>query len=162
MPQLPKKNCMTPLNLPPRRLPLTRRPDGAWEVFDPLRRRKIMLTPEEWVRQHFVTHLVLDLGYPPSLMANEVAVNLNGLSRRCDTVVWNPRDGSPLLVVEYKAPTVEITDKVFAQIARYNMVLRAPYLIVSNGLRHYCCRLNTEATAYELLPTLLEFKNLVN
>lgn len=154
MPRLPKKNCMVPLNLPPRQLRLTPLADGATGVYDPLRRKTVMLTPEEWVRQHFVAHLVADLGYPPSLMANEVGITLNGLQRRCDTVVWNRRDGSPLVIVEYKAPGVEITAKVFDQIARYNMVLLAPYLIVSNGLRHFCCRLDPATHTYTFLPEL--------
>lgn len=106
------------------------------------------------MRQQFVCHLIRDLGYPASLMGAEVSVRLNGTARRCDTVVWRAVDGSPLVIVEYKAPSVPITQRVFDQIARYNMVLHAPYLIVSNGLQHYCCRIDHEAGTYEFLREL--------
>ena len=155
-----KKNCIVPLNLPPGDLRLRVDAEGNTLVFDPLRRKEVILTPEEWVRQHFVAFLTSHLGYPPALMANEVGVNLNGLSRRCDTVVWNRADASPLVIIEYKAPTVEITAAVFDQIARYNMVLCARYLIVSNGLRHFCCRLNPETHTYTFLPELPPYSSL--
>lgn len=154
MSPISKKNCIVALNLPPRELRLSVDGDGRTCVFDPLRRKSVILTPEEWVRQHFTAYLANDLGYPPSLMANEVGVCLNGMQRRCDTVVWNKSDGRPLVIVEYKAPSVEITAQVFDQIARYNMVLQAPYLIVTNGLRHFCCRLDAEAQTYSFLPSL--------
>lgn len=112
---------------------------GGMEIYDASRRRWVALTPEEWVRQNFVNFLTAHRGYPQGLTANEVTLKLNGLSRRCDTVVYD-RNLRPLLVVEYKAPSVEITQKVFDQAARYNIVMGAPYLIVSNGLTHYCCR----------------------
>ena len=130
------------LNLPPCELKM--RPDadsrrGGAEIYDAVRRRWVALTPEEWVRQNFVGYMVNHLGYPQPLVANEPALRLNGLSRRCDTVVYD-RNLHPLVLVEYKAPSVEITQKVFDQIARYNIVMGAPYLVVSNGLTHYCCR----------------------
>ena len=128
--------------------------DGALQVYDPLRRKWLVLTPEEWVRQHFVAHMIHDLGYPPAVMANEVGVRLNGLQRRCDTVVWRGASGTPLVIVEYKAPSVEITQRVFDQIVRYNMVLQAPYLIVSNGLRHFCCRVNCTERTYSFLESI--------
>lgn len=128
-----------PLNLPPAALQLRPGTDGAVEVYDPLRKRWVVLTPEEWVRQHFVAYLQAALGFPAALIANEVGLHLNGCSRRSDTVVYD-RTLRPLCLVEYKAPTVPITQKVFDQIARYNSVLHAKYLIVSNGLSHYCCR----------------------
>ncbi|WP_289737487.1 type I restriction enzyme HsdR N-terminal domain-containing protein [Paramuribaculum intestinale] len=108
------------------------------EVYDPLRRRWVALTPEEWVRQHFVAWLTGALGYPASLMANEVGLRLNGTLRRCDTIIYD-RSLRPLVVVEYKAPSVTISQRAFDQIARYNLVLRARALMVSNGLLHYCC-----------------------
>lgn len=133
-----------PLNLPPVKLEYQMGADGVRRVFDPLRRRFVALTPEEWVRQHFVAYLVNELGYPSSLMANEVAIKVNDTSRRCDTILYYPLDGTqgmrPRMVVEYKAPHIPVTQKVFDQIARYNSTLGAPLLIVSNGLHHYCCR----------------------
>lgn len=152
---------MVPLNLPPRELRLGVDAAGHTCVFDPLRRKSVVLTPEEWVRQHFVAFLIAELGYPPALMANEVGVRLNGLQRRCDTVVWNRTDASPLVILEYKAPSVEITAQVFDQIARYNMVLLAPYLIVTNGLRHFCCRLDADSRTYSFLREIPPYASLI-
>lgn len=121
------------------------------KVFDPLRRKYVALTPEEYVRQHFTAWMTESLGYPGSLMNNEVSLKLNDTSRRCDTVVFRS-DGSPAVIVEYKAPTVAITQSVFDQIARYNMALRSHYLIVSNGLRHFCCEMDYENETYRFLP----------
>jgi predicted type IV restriction endonuclease len=108
------------------------------EVFDPLRKKWFVLTPEEWVRQHFVHYLLSEYGYSAHRMANEVGLRLNNTLRRCDTVVYDDYM-QPLMIVEYKASHIQITQRVFDQIARYNMVLGAKYLIVSNGLNHYCC-----------------------
>lgn len=123
------------------------------KVFDPLRRKYVALSPEEYVRQHFTAWMTESLGYPGSLMNNEVSLKLNDTSRRCDTVVFRS-DGSPAVIVEYKAPTVAITQSVFDQIARYNMALRSRYLIVSNGLRHFCCEMDYENETYRFLPNI--------
>ena len=142
------------LNLPPLDAPLRTGAASArdgMEIYDPLRRRWVALTPEEWVRQHFTAFLATERGFPAALMANEVALRLNGTSRRCDTVVYD-RALRPVCLVEYKAPSVQITQKVFDQIARYNSVLRAAYLIVSNGMCHYCCRF--EGNSYSFLPDI--------
>lgn len=155
-----QNNCIVPLNLPPRRLQLGRDSRGRTTVYDPLRRKSVVLTPEEWVRQHFVAHLVADLGYPPPLLANEVGIRLNGLQRRCDTVVWDAATATPQIIVEYKAPDVEITGAVFDQIVRYNMVLRARLLIVSNGMSHYCCRIDYAANSYSFLPSIPAYGSL--
>lgn len=143
------------LNLPPC-CDLQIRPDSdsrraGMEVFDCLRRRWVALTPEEWVRQNFVRFLIQYKGFPPALMANEVALRLNSTSRRADTMVYT-RTLRPLAVVEYKAPEVPVTQKVFDQIARYNLALDAPFLIVSNGMRHFCCRYG--GGSYEFLPDI--------
>ncbi|MCM1067796.1 MAG: type I restriction enzyme HsdR N-terminal domain-containing protein [Muribaculaceae bacterium] len=130
---------------------------GGFEIFDGLRRKWVALTPEEWVRQHFVAFLMAERGFPQSLMANEVALSLNGQSRRCDTVVYS-RGLKPMCIVEYKAPHVAVTQKVFDQIARYNSVLLAPYLIVSNGMNHYCCRYT--GSAYTFLPDIPAFADM--
>ncbi len=161
MPTSDQKNCIVPLNLPPRQLDLRRNSSGNIEIFDPLRRRWLYLTPEEWVRQHFVAHLVGDRHYPPHLMANEVGIELNGLRRRCDSVVWNRTDASPLMILEFKAPDVELTRKVFDQIVRYNMALQAPFLIVSNGLTHYCCRVDCAAGTYAFLAEIPDYPALL-
>jgi hypothetical protein len=131
---------MQPLNLP-LYLPKVSQKDGKQFIFDPLRRKNVVLTPEEWVRQHFVNYLITEKKYPKELLANEVTVAWEQLSRRCDTVAYNVFL-EPLVIVEYKAPSVPVTQKVFEQIARYNLSLRVKCLIVSNGLVHYCCRID--------------------
>ncbi len=127
--------------------------DDILKVFDPLRQKYVALTPEEYVRQHFTAWMTDFFGYPASLMSNEVALTLNDTRRRCDTVVFRS-DGSPLVIIEYKAPTVAITQNVFDQIARYNMVLRSRYLIVSNGISHFCCEMDYEKDSYSFLPKI--------
>ena len=120
---------MLPLNLPKFSVKVTEKA-GMPSIWDPVRRKFVALTPEEWVRQHFVNYLVTEKNYPQELLANEVAVKLNGTSKRCDTVAYN-RFLAPLMIIEYKAPHIEITSAVFDQIVRYNMVLHVKYLTVS-------------------------------
>lgn len=140
------------LNLPPAHLKLRMQSECARpQVYDPQRRRWVALTPEEWVRQHFVAMLINEKGYYAGSIANEVGIRLNSTSRRCDTVVFNNRK-EPYIIVEYKAPSVEITQEVFDQITRYNMALNAPLLIVSNGLHHYCCAIDFRRKSYRFLP----------
>lgn len=138
------------LNLPQYDARLRRTASGAVQIYDELRRKYVALTPEEWVRQHFVHWLLSAKGYPASLTANEVGLSLNGTLRRCDTVVFGT-DGCPAVVVEYKAPEVAVTQKVFDQIARYNLVMRARYLVVSNGVDHYCCRYDHATGRYAFM-----------
>lgn len=145
------------LNLPPI-APRLRRDDViGLTIHDPLRDKFVALTPEEWVRQHFTSFLIDNMGYPPSLMANEMGVKFNGMTRRCDTVVYD-RHALPWMIVEYKAPTVKITREVINQIARYNMVLHARYLVISNGLRHICIEVTHNARpSLKLLSALPPF-----
>lgn len=147
------------LSLPPFEFDI--RPDsdsrrGGDEVYDILRQRYVSLTPEEWVRQHFVRFLHRYRGVPLSLMANEVSLKLNGTARRADTLIYT-RTLRPLCVVEYKAPSVTVTQRVFDQIARYNSVIGAPVLIVSNGLHHFCCRYAPGGHSYVFLPDIPAF-----
>ena len=144
---------MQALNLPPYEANI-KRISGAVKILDILRHKFVALTPEEWVRQHFTHYLIAHKGYPPELMANEVAVSLNGMSRRCDTVVYSREGLKPLMIIEYKRPDVEITQKVFNQICRYNIVLEVQYLIVSNGLKHYCCQIDTKKGGYTFLEDI--------
>lgn len=129
---------------------------GSPEVLDPLRAKWLALTPEEWVRQHFTAFLRTERAYPAALMANEFSICLNGTSRRCDTVVFD-RSLHPRVICEYKAPAVALTQRVFDQIARYNIVLEAPFLMVSNGLRHFCCRFR--GNSYEFLNDIPDFSS---
>ena len=147
---------MQPLNLPPYEAKI-KTAGGKTQILDILRGKFVALTPEEWVRQHFVHYMVECKGYPSVLMANEVAVTLNGMSRRCDTVVYRKEGLKPYIIIEYKAPSVEITQKVFNQICRYNMVLEVEYLIVSNGLKHYCCKVDIEKGEYAFLQDIPQF-----
>ena len=125
--------------------------EGKNYIFDTLRKKYVALTPEEWVRQHFVHFLTEHKGYPGGLLANEIQIMLNGTKKRCDTVLYG-RDLQPRMIVEYKAPEVEITQAVFDQITRYNMALRVRYLIVTNGIRHYCCFIDYASKACRFLP----------
>ena len=122
-------------------------------ILDTLRKRWVTLTPEEWVRQNFVRFLIEDRDFPAALMNNEISLTQNGIKRRCDTLVAD-RQGTPLVIVEYKAPSIEISQKTFDQIVRYNLVLQAKYLIVSNGLRHYCCKIDYEHNSYCFLEEI--------
>lgn len=149
-----------PLHLPPAPLRLQNDAQGRRVVFDVLRRRYVVLSPEEWVRQHFVHHLLAHLGYPAGLLGNEVSIEVGGVSRRCDTVLFAREGMQPRLIVEYKAPQVPISEAVFHQIQSYNSVLRAEYLIVSNGLKHYCCRLDYEQQQLRFLPQIPSYDEL--
>ena len=140
------------LNLPPFDA-MIKSVEGVMSVFDVLRKKYVALTPEEWVRQSFVHYLLATKGYRKELMNNEVQLNLNGMSRRCDTVVWD-MSLRPAAIVEYKAPDVEITQKVFDQIQRYNQVLQVKYLIVTNGMNHYCCRVDYVGHTCEFLSEI--------
>ncbi|WP_439184074.1 type I restriction enzyme HsdR N-terminal domain-containing protein [Carboxylicivirga taeanensis] len=145
---------MQQLNLPPAQL-RTRSTENRIQVFDEVRKKYVVLTPEEWVRQHFIHYLVKHLNYSPGLVAVEIPVKVNGLSQRADIVLYNKK-GKPVVIVECKAPDVPVTRRVFNQAARYNTQLKVDYLIVTNGLQHYCARLLDEQGNYELqnaIPT---------
>lgn len=153
-----EKPKLPPLNLPPCDLKIA--DDGKMtRVFDPLRCKYVALTPEEYVRQLFVNHLVADLHYPKSVTANEVRIDLNNTIKRCDTIVYGT-GRQPLMIVEYKAPNVRITQDVFDQIVRYNMVLRAKYLVVSNGLNHYVCMMDYHNSTYNFIPQIPDYRDI--
>ena len=146
------------LNLPQFDVQL-RESGGQVSVYDKLRQKWVALTPEEWVRQHFVNYLTVHCGFPSAMMTNEVGLKLNNTQRRCDTVIYT-RSLDPLCIVEYKRPSVEITRTVFDQIARYNSVLGAQFLIVSNGLRHFCCRFNGDT--YDFLREIPSYNEMTS
>lgn len=145
---------MLALNLP-EFSPKIKKTDKLY-IWDKIRRKYVALTPEEWVRQHFINYLVTEKKYPPSLIANETQINLNGQKKRCDSVIYDSVI-SPLVIVEYKAPDVKITQEVFNQIVRYNIVLKVKYLIVSNGMQHYCCKMNYENMTFEYLSDIPDY-----
>ncbi|MBE98993.1 type I restriction enzyme HsdR N-terminal domain-containing protein [Flavobacterium coralii] len=126
-------------------------------IFDGVRKKFVILTPEEWVRQHVVTYLLNDLMYPKSYLNVEKLLKINGLNKRYDVVVYNP-DGSVFLLVECKAPSVAITQITFNQIARYNMAAKAQYMMVTNGINHYFCSMDYEQEKYIFLKELPAYK----
>jgi hypothetical protein len=122
-------------------------------IFDVIRKKFIILQPEEWVRQHCVHYLINDKNYPKSLINVEKELTINGLKKRYDIVIFNP-DGSIYLIVECKSHKIKIDQNTFDQIARYNLTLKAEYLMVTNGLNHYYCQMDTENERYSFLKTI--------
>lgn len=151
---------MQQLNLPVYQFNIKKKDDG-FIILDSLRKRWVTLTPEEWVRQNFVRFLIQEKKFPASLMNNEISITQNGIKRRCDTLVADMQ-GNALVIVEYKAPTIAISQKTFDQIVRYNMVLHAYYLIVSNGLNHYCCKIDYDNNSYSFLKEIPSYSQLEN
>jgi len=149
---------MMQLNLPTYEYRL-REQNGRQQIFDVLRRRYVALTPEEWVRQHFVHYLIEHKGYPKGLLANEVDLRVGEKHLRCDTVLYD-KALHPKIIVEYKAPDIAITQKVFNQITVYNMLLHVDYLIVSNGMQHYCCQMDYEQNRYKFLSDIPNYDQL--
>lgn len=122
-------------------------------IFDKLRKKYFVLTPEEWVRQHFVHFLIEEKKYPVTLIAIEKQLIINNLKKRSDILVFNT-NGTPEIIVECKAPQVKITQDTFDQIARYNLKLQAKYLIVTNGLEHFYCKMDFKKETYIFLPEI--------
>jgi type I site-specific restriction endonuclease len=149
-------DLLLPLNLPPYPFKLTDQ-NGQLSLFDEIRKRNIIITPEEWVRQHFVQYLIIQKGYPRSLIKLEGGLKLHGQAKRSDIVVFNSY-GEKILLVECKAPSVSISQATFDQAARYNMVHKVTLLVVSNGLQHYFCRIDFENESYKFLEELPAYK----
>ncbi|MBD1393181.1 type I restriction enzyme HsdR N-terminal domain-containing protein [Mucilaginibacter glaciei] len=151
-------DLLIPLNLPPHPFKLTDH-NGQLSLFDEIRKRTIILTPEEWVRQHFVQYLIKHKQYPKSLIKLEGGLKLNGQAKRTDIVVFNST-GQKILLVECKAPGVSINQATFDQAARYNIVHKVPLLVVSNGLQHYYCLIDFDTETYKFLEELPNYKTL--
>jgi len=141
-----------PLNLPPFDAKIVNK-EGRLYIFDALRKKQLVLTPEEWVRQHWVHRLTREMHYPRSLISLEGGLRLHELNKRSDLVVFDP-SGAKILMAEFKAPSVKITQQAFDQIANYNIVHRIPLLLVSNGLEHYYCEVDFETRSFRFLPEL--------
>ena len=146
------------LNLPQYEINITEK-DGKRMIFDFLRRKHVALTPEEWVRQHFTHYLVEHKGYPKGLLGNEVELRIGDKKLRCDSILYN-KVAQPQMIIEYKAPSVQIQQKTFDQISAYNLLLRVDYLIVSNGLQHYCCKMDYEQQKYGFLKDIPDYEKL--
>jgi hypothetical protein len=119
----------------------------------------VKLTPEEWVRQNFVQYLISEGKYPPGLIGIEIMFSLNKLKRRVDILIHN-RQGKPVMIVECKEPEVKIDDKVFEQIVNYNMALKVPYIVVTNGIDHYACKIDHIENKWEFLLTLPVYEDI--
>lgn len=128
-------------------------------IFDILRRKHVALTPEEWVRQHFIHYLIEHKSYPAALMANEVSLHSGNKQLRADSVLYG-RNLKPRMIIEYKAPAITITQDVFNQIAAYNVLLHVDYLVVSNGLQHYCCKTDYEHNTFSFLKDIPDYGKL--
>lgn len=150
---------MIKLNLPPFEIKL-RGTQARPMIFDILRKKFIALTPEEWVRQHFIHFLVEHKGYPCALLANEIQLTVGDKVLRADSVLYS-RDLKPRMIIEYKAPHIPISQKVFDQISIYNMLLHVDYLVVSNGLQHYICKMDYESKKYVFLEDIPSYENLL-
>ena len=148
-----------PLNLPAFKPRIRENDSGAAEIFDTTRRKFVLLTPEEWVRQHFVNYMITTLGIPGSLIVVEAAIRYNKMTRRFDILAYT-RDGKPAIIVECKAPGVKISQSVFDQAAMYNVTLKVDYLAVTNGITHYACKLNHHARTWQFLDSLPPFTQL--
>ncbi len=126
-------------------------------IFDIIRKKFVVLQPEEWVRQHVIHYLIQDKGYPKSLINVEKSIQLHGITKRYDVVVFSTQ-GEISILVECKAPNIPVTQTTFDQIARYNMALRAKYLLVTNGLEHYCCQMDHAQEKYTFLAQIPDFR----
>ena len=146
------------LNLPPYPIKIQEKGEKR-QIFDFLRRKWVALTPEEWVRQHFTHFLVEHKNYPQALLANEVELRIGEKHLRCDTLLYN-KELRPRMIIEYKAPTIQIQQKTFDQISVYNLLLKVDYLVVSNGLRHYCCKMDYERQSYQFLEDIPDYESL--
>ena len=145
-------DLLLPLNLPPYPFKITDA-NGQLTLFDVIRKRDIIITPEEWVRQHFVQYLINQKKYPKSLIKLEGGHKLYGMAKRTDIVVYNPT-GEKILLVECKAPSITIDQKTFDQVARYNMVHKVKLLAVTNGLQHYYCRIDFDKQDYKFIEDM--------
>jgi type I restriction enzyme R protein len=149
---------MIQLTLPPYQIRV-KETHGRKQIFDILRRKYVALTPEEWVRQHFIHYLVEHKNYPSSLLANEVSLQIGEKRMRADSVLYD-NQLRPRMIIEYKAPNITLTQKVFDQITVYNLLLHVDYLIVSNGMTTYICKMDYEKQTYKFLEAIPNYENI--
>ena len=145
------------MNLPQLNLPIavlkTKLVEGTTQVFDQVRKKYLVLTPEEWVRQHFIHYLNQEKNYPLGLMGVEKMVKYNGMQTRADIVLYTT-EGKPNMIVECKAPNVKIMQEAFNQIAKYNFKLKVKYLVLTNGIQHFCCQMDYETNGIKFLEEI--------
>jgi type I site-specific restriction endonuclease len=150
---------MLQLNLPEYNFRI-KKLDDRFLIFDSQRKRYVSLTPEEWVRQHFIRFLIEEKGYPAAYLAVEKQLSMNGMKKRCDAILYNEL-ALPILIIELKAPTVQITQATFDQVAVYNAKLKVDFFMISNGIEHYCCKVDTLNSQYKFFPELPEYSKLI-
>ena len=150
---------MSQLNLPEYNFRIKKQNEKLF-IFDTQRKRYVSLTPEEWVRQHFLRFLIEAKGYPAALLAVEKQLNMNGMKKRCDAILYN-NEAKPILIIELKAPNVPISQATFDQVAVYNAKLKVNYFMISNGIEHYCCKVNTETARYEFFSEIPNFSSII-
>jgi hypothetical protein len=144
---------LVPLNLPSYPFKVVEK-EGKYYIFDTIRKKELVLSPEEWVRQHFVQYLINRYGVSKNHISLEKGLKLNDRQKRSDILVYNDM-GNAILLIECKAPSVKITQDVFDQVARYNMVYKVKYLAVTNGLEHYYCEIDHECQRYKFIEDLI-------
>ncbi|MCK5766487.1 MAG: type I restriction enzyme HsdR N-terminal domain-containing protein [Bacteroidales bacterium] len=149
---------MQELNLPSYEFRL-KKDDGQVRIFDEVRKKYVALTPEEWVRQHFIMYLINQKQVPAGLIILEKKLIMNKMSRRPDILIHN-RQGEAVMIVECKAPEVNISQDTFDQVARYNSVLSVQYLVVTNGLQHFCCQMDYKGNTYRFLEDIPEYNEM--
>jgi hypothetical protein len=132
---------------------------GKEHIFDNFRQKWVVLTPEEWVRQHFIRYLIEEKHYPDSLISVEQTIRFNQMNFRSDAVIYS-RTGRPLVIIECKAPDIKISQQAFDQIVRYNFDLKVNYLIVTNGMNHYCCKIDENSFTYAFLTEIPDYNEL--
>jgi hypothetical protein len=149
---------MLRLNLPEFEFKV-KKADGKLWIFDSIRRKDVVLTPEEWVRQHFINYMINHLHYPKTLIRIEGGLKYNQLSKRADLVIYD-RAGAPWMVVECKSADQEVNESTVRQASVYNHTMKAKYLVVTNGMKHYCAAIDWEKHGYQMLITMPEFDDL--
>jgi len=151
---------MKPLNLPTYSFKIKSENDLEY-VYDQFRRKYVRLTPEEWVRQNFASYLVNEKAFPASRMMLEKSLKINKLSKRCDIIVCND-SGAPALIIECKAPEIKIGQKTFEQVSVYNIAFKVEYLIITNGMQHFCCSVDFETRNVTFLSEIPEYEKIRN
>ena len=150
---------MSQLNLPEYKFRIKKQDDKLF-IFDTQRKKFVALTPEEWVRQHFIRFLIEEKGYPAALLAIEKQLILNGMKKRCDAILYDIF-GYPQVIIEFKAPSISLTQQTFDQVAVYNSKLNVNLLIISNGLEHYCCKINPDTAKYDFFATIPDYNQII-
>ncbi len=146
---------MWQLNLPEYKFRIKIQNDKKY-IFDNLRKKFVVLTPEEWVRQHFIRFLIDEKKYPATYIAIEKQIEVNGLRKRCDAIVYNT-NFEPMVIIELKAPQIQLTQTTFDQAAVYNSKLKVDYLLISNGLEHFACKVDTQNNRYQFFEQIPDY-----